>query len=94
VVDIVEKPENPPSNLAIGGIYLFDERFWSYLDRAEAIHGANTSISDVNRIYVSDKEAELISVGEETWVDCGTPDTLLKASLMAKEGKLDPTPHR
>jgi dTDP-glucose pyrophosphorylase len=64
------------------------------LDQAEAIHGTNTSISDVNRIYVNDKEAELISVGEETWVDCGTPDTLLKASLMAKEGKLDPTPHR
>ena len=25
VIDIVEKPENPPSNLAIGGIYMFDE---------------------------------------------------------------------
>lgn len=94
LIDIVEKPEHPPSNLAIGGIYLFDERFWTYLDQAESMHGINTSISDVNRIYVNDKEAELISVGEETWVDCGTPETLLKASIMAKEGKLDPTPHR
>ena len=94
LIDIVEKPEHPPSNLAIGGIYLFDERFWTYLDQAESMHGINTSISDVNRIYVNDKEAKLISVGEETWVDCGTPETLLKASMMAKEGKLDPTPHR
>jgi len=94
VVDIVEKPETPPSNLAIGGIYLFDERFWSYLDAAEELHGDGTSISDVNRMYVKNNEAELISIGEETWVDCGTPDTLLQASIMAKEGKLDPKPHR
>ena len=32
IIDIVEKPKNPPSNLAIGGIYLYDERFWQFLD--------------------------------------------------------------
>ena len=33
VIDIVEKPENPPSNLAIGGIYMFRRGlFWSLLD--------------------------------------------------------------
>ena len=34
IIDVVEKPENPPSNLAIGGIYLFDETFWDKLDDA------------------------------------------------------------
>ncbi|MDC0340954.1 sugar phosphate nucleotidyltransferase [Candidatus Poseidoniaceae archaeon] len=33
VIDIVEKPKNPPSNLAIGGIYLFDERFLEFVRR-------------------------------------------------------------
>lgn len=94
LVDIVEKPANPPSNLAIGGIYLYDERFWSFLDQAVEQHGSNFSISDVNRIYVQKGEARLISIGAETWVDCGTPDTLLQASNMAKDGKLDPTPYR
>lgn len=94
LVDIVEKPDNPPSNLAIGGIYLYDERFWSLLTEAEKQHGSDFSISDVNRMYVQSGHARLISIGSETWVDCGTPDALLQASIMAKDGKLDPTPYR
>ena len=94
ICDIVEKPANPPSNLAIGGIYLFDERFWDFLDSAIAQQGDAFSISDITRVYVKQGEAEVISVGEETWVDCGTPDSLLQASTMAKDGKLNPNPHR
>ena len=94
IVDIVEKPANPPSNLAIGGIYLYDERFWSFLEEAKEKNGSNFSISDINRMYVQNGEARLISIGAETWVDCGTPDALLQASNMAKDGKLDPNPYR
>lgn len=94
VCDIVEKPENPPSNLAIGGIYLFDENFWPYLDSARAQQGDNFSISDITRQYVQLGKAKLLSVGEETWVDCGTPETLLLASQMVRDGKLNPKPFR
>ena len=94
VTDIVEKPENPPSNLAIGGIYLFDENFWSFLDAAQSERGNDFSISDITRQYVLLGRAKLLSVGEETWVDCGTPDSLFFASQMAKDGKLNPRPFR
>ena len=94
VTDIVEKPEKPPSNLAIGGIYLFDENFWTYLDLAMSQWGEQFSISDVTRQYIQLGNAKLLSVGEETWVDCGTPETLLLASQMVKDGKLNPRPHR
>tara|TARA_B110001452_G_scaffold265791_1_gene271176 strand:- start:355 stop:1101 length:747 start_codon:yes stop_codon:yes gene_type:complete len=94
VSDIVEKPVNPPSNLAIGGIYLFDENFWTYLDTAISQQGENFSISDVTRQYIQLGNAKLLSVGKETWVDCGTPETLLIASQMVKDGKLNSAPHR
>jgi glucose-1-phosphate thymidylyltransferase len=94
LIDVVEKPENPPSNLAIGGIYLFDETFWNKLDHAVNEQGTGFSISDINRAYISEKKARIVSVGEETWVDCGTPETLLQASIMAKDGKLNPNPYR
>ena len=94
LIDVVEKPDIPPSNLAIGGIYLFDETFWSKLDQAVDEHGADFSISDINRMYIAENNAKIVSVGEETWVDCGTPESLLQASIMAKDGKLNPHPYR
>jgi|TARA_B100001094_G_scaffold293484_1_gene313382 glucose-1-phosphate thymidylyltransferase len=94
IIDVIEKPENPPSNLAIGGIYLYDETFWDKFDFAVAEQGDNFSISDINRAYIIENNARLVSIGKETWVDCGTPETLLEASIMAKDGKLNPRPYR
>ena len=73
---------------------MFDEDFWGRLDEAVAEHGDGFSISNITRTYVKAGRASVLSVGEETWVDCGTPDSLLQASQMAKDGKLDPNPHR
>mgnify|MGYP006164517217 CR=1 FL=1 len=94
ILDVVEKPDNPPSNLAIGGIYLYDETFWEKFDSAVAEKGTAFSISDINRAYIVGKNARLVSVGKDTWVDCGTPETLLEASIMARDGKLNPHPYR
>lgn len=92
ISDVIEKPTNPKSDIAIGGIYLFDESFWSKL---ETFSGATKfSISDVNRLYVKSGMTRLVNIGDETWVDCGTPETLLRASMMAAEGKLNPKPFR
>lgn len=86
VIDIVEKPENPPSNLAIGGIYLFDERFWEYLDSETTDGDGGFSISSITRRYVKQGDAVIRNFGEGTWVDCGTPENLMKAGIMAMEG--------
>ena len=94
IVDIVEKPESPPSNIAIGGIYLYDEQFWSLMDQCEKEVGEKLSITDVNRKYVENNSAQLLNIGKETWVDCGTPDSLLDASIMARDGKLNPNPFK
>ena len=90
--DIVEKPDEPPSNIAIGGIYLYDERFWQLLDRAVKVKGGEVSITDVNRLYLKEGMAKLRILEDETWLDCGTPDALLEAAIMAKNGLLNPEP--
>ena len=84
VVDVVEKPKNPPGNLAIGGIYIFDERFWERLDSVQDY--PELSISDVTRQYLVGGDAKVISVGENTWIDCGTPENLQRAARMVQDG--------
>ena len=84
IVDVVEKPNNPPSNLAIGGIYVFDDTFWSRLDEVQSL--PNFSISDVTKQYIKEGNARTVSVGENTWIDCGTPESLLRAGQMVEQG--------
>jgi len=92
LVDIVEKPKNPPSSFAIGGIYLYDETFWSRLDKVVAEKGNKMSITDVNRMYVEDCSASIIQSEDSLWIDCGTPEALLEASQLAADGKLSAMP--
>ena len=84
VVDVIEKPSEPPSNLAIGGIYMFDESFWNRLDSVQ--DDPDFSISDVTRQYLVEGSARVISVGENTWIDCGTPESLQRAARLVEEG--------
>ena len=92
LIDIIEKPDSPPSDIAIGGIYLYDERFWNFLDNEMGRQGDGFTISDLNRLYVRSGEAALLEIGTEQWLDCGTPDALLAAAELARDGVLDPTP--
>ena len=80
LTDIVEKPEHPPSSFAIGGIYLFDETFWTRLDNAVGNNEGGVSITDVNKTYVAEGKAKIIDWPDSLWIDCGTPDALLEAA--------------
>ncbi|MBT7939083.1 MAG: sugar nucleotidyltransferase [Euryarchaeota archaeon] len=92
LIDIVEKPENPPSRLAIGGIYLFDRSFWQLMDEEMAAKGDEFSITDVNKRYIQNNKIELRILNDEVWLDCGTPDNLLEGGKLASAGVLSPSP--
>ena len=84
ITDVIEKPTKYIGNLAIGGIYIFDETFWSRLDLVQ--NKQNFSISDVTKQYLSEGNVKIISVGENTWIDCGTPSNLVRAAKMVDLG--------
>ena len=92
IIDIIEKPVEPPSAVAIGGIYLFDENFWRIMDDEYNQIGNKFTITDVNRHYLREQKVKLVNIDDYQWLDCGTPDALLEASVLAKKGILSPEP--
>ena len=84
IVDVIEKPPEFVGNLAIGGIYIFDKTFWRRLDSVQGEQ--NFSISNVTRQYLKEGVAKIISVGDNTWIDCGTPEGLVRAGKMVESG--------
>ena len=70
VVRIVEKPEDPPSEYAVTGIYFYDEQVWDVLPTLEPSGRGELEITDVNNSYVERGEMES-DVLEGFWGDAG-----------------------
>jgi glucose-1-phosphate thymidylyltransferase len=70
VTRIVEKPENPPSEYAVTGIYFYDEQVWDVLPTLQPSGRGELEITDVNNWYV-DEGAMEYDVLEGFWGDAG-----------------------
>jgi glucose-1-phosphate thymidylyltransferase len=86
VTGIVEKPENPPSRLAVIGIYLYDGRVFDVIRGLEPSARGELEITDVNNKYIEWGEMAY-AVLDGWWTDAGTFPSLLRASnLIAETG--------
>jgi glucose-1-phosphate thymidylyltransferase len=86
VTGIVEKPEDPPSRLAVIGIYLYDGRVFDVIKGLEPSARGELEITDVNNKYIEWGEMAY-AVLDGWWTDAGTFPSLLRASnLIAETG--------
>jgi len=70
VVRIVEKPEDPPSEFAVTGIYFYDESVWDVIPTLEPSGRGELEITDVNNWFVEQGTMEY-DVLEGFWGDAG-----------------------
>ena len=79
---IVEKPADPPSNLAVIGVYMYPPDVFDIVETLEPSARGELEITDVNNAYVERGEMEY-EIVEGWWLDAGeNHEALLRANLM------------
>ena len=83
-IEIVEKPKNWISDYAVTGLYLFDNDCVEIAKNIKPSERGEVEITEVNKAYLKKKNLE-VTIFEGQWLDAGTPDSLLEASVIVKE---------
>lgn len=86
VVNLVEKPKNPDTNLAVIGVYIYDKAVWTYLPELKPSARGEYEITDINKAYmISDSLFCTQVMG--WWHDAGTIESMYDATVLMRESR-------
>jgi len=85
VAEIVEKPKEPKTNLAVIGVYMYDARVFDIIKTLEPSDRGELEITDVNNWFIRDGSMSY-EVLDGWWTDAGTFESLHSASKLVAEG--------
>jgi glucose-1-phosphate thymidylyltransferase len=83
IVSIEEKPAKPKSNLAVIGVYLYDNHVFETIDRLKPSQRGELEISDVNSDYLERGEL-CYNILPGWWTDAGTHPSLFRANQLVR----------
>jgi glucose-1-phosphate thymidylyltransferase len=85
VVRLVEKPENPPSDLALVGVYLFDSSVHEAVAAIAPSPRGELEITDAIQWLIDHGHRVRSEVLEDWWIDTGKLTPLLEANRLLLE---------
>ena len=85
VTSIVEKPKFTESNIAVTGLYFFDNNACSKAKELAPSKRGELEITDLNLSYLKDSRLNIHLFGRGfAWFDTGTPEALVDASVFIR----------
>jgi len=85
VTSLEEKPENPSSNIAITGLYFYDNRAIGFAEKLKPSTRGEIEITDLNNVYLELGELSCTILPRGTaWLDTGSFKALHDASTFVR----------
>lgn len=82
---VVEKPQNPPSNLAIAGVYLFRSSIFDAISRIKPSQRNELEITDAIQELINSESAVSAYKLNGWWIDAGKPSAIVMANQLVLE---------
>lgn len=84
IISIEEKPEQPKSNYAVTGIYMYDDTVFDIIKTLKPSARGELEITDVNNAYIERGELTFDTL-QGWWTDAGTHASLARANELARD---------
>jgi len=85
---IVEKPKKPKSELAVTGLYFYDNDIVKLAKKLKPSTRGELEITDLNNLYIKKKKLSFVKLSRSTiWKDAGTFDSLIESGNIIKNAQ-------
>ena len=89
IIKLIEKPKEFISDLALVGVYAFDNSVFSYIEELKPSNRGEFEITEAIQNMITDGRTVQYSIIDSWWKDNGTPEDLLNANTRILDRFID-----